>query len=179
VGVVLAVGIGLVAIGVCLGWLFGGRLSSLAHAPLRALWLVWLAVFGSVLQWWKVELLLVPFGLVAAWTLLNLRHQPRYVRLGLGGVAFGLVLNGVAIFANDRMPYSVDAARVAGLERAAETARNVPLSEDVKLPWLADIFPVGLLKMVISVGDVAIALATVVLVAALMLVDEMSWRREV
>lgn len=176
---VIIVGIGLVALGVGLGWLLGGRLSAIVDVRLRALWLVWLVSVGTLLQWWDEGFLLVPFLLVASWVMINLTHRSRLVGLGLGGILIGLGLNGVAIAANSRMPYSIEAARSAGLEQSVETARNAPAVEVVNLPWLADIFPVGLLRMVVSVGDILLASAVVVLVAALMLVDRTTCRRGV
>lgn len=96
---------------------------------------------------------------VAVFLFLN-RQLPGTVLAGVG-----LLLNVLVIAANGAMPVSPDAARVAGITEALDSGiQHEPLTDDSRLPWLADIIPVPDTKLVISLGDVVLGAGIGVLV---------------
>ena len=72
-------------------------------------------------------------------------------------VAIGSALNAVVILANGGMPFDAAAAAAVGALTLENDALHQPLDPDTRLPWLADVLPVGLFRAVYSVGDVIIA----------------------
>jgi Family of unknown function (DUF5317) len=168
-----------VVAGVLLGYAAGGRLSALARTPVRRLWLLWLAAGGQAAMYrlpllrhagagvdrW---LLLAIFCQVAAWLAVNLPGRSAAVRAGGLTVALGAALNAVPVLANGRMPYSPHAAALAGMRPGVATPKNVPGSPSTRFPLLGDVIPVPGLQLVASVGDVAIAAGTVLVIVAAM-----------
>lgn len=156
-------------VGVVVGRLCGGSLRTIGNARLRAVWLVWLAAAVQVVQLvTDTPLLAVVFVLFAIWVAMNITARRAAAQWGLGLVSVGLLANGVAIAANGRMPYSIDAAEAAGLTPTLTTPKNAPADLHTVLFWMGDVIPVAPLHAVISIGDVAIAIGVAVLVAALM-----------
>jgi len=161
-----------VAIGVLVGYAFGGRLSQLAGLPLRGLWLVLLALVIQVLIFplFTPEPLLahgtavlhgVSYGILFLWLLLNLRVRALLV------VGAGALLNLVVVFANGGyMPASAAALRVAGLAETANIAARgeiygniVGMSAATRLNFLGDWIPLPdalPFARAMSVGDVLI-----------------------
>ncbi len=154
----------------------GGRLARLAHAPLHASWLL---VAGLALQvgvdvaaargllgtattaGWL--LLLASQMLVVAWIIAN-RHLPGTVL-----IAAGLALNAIVIAANGAMPVAPEALAALGAEPGATpTGKHTLLTDETRLPWLADILPLPALRVVISVGDLVLAAGLIPLAHALM-----------
>lgn len=139
----------------------GGSFESLAATPFKAPFLLWA---GLVIQLglgvWEPEwlsedgALAVVLGtnaLVAAFLALNQR-QP-----GMALAAIGMSLNVLVIAANGAMPVSSSAAGEAGLELRELGVKHEILNESTRLPWLADVIPVPGLSMLISVGDIVLA----------------------
>lgn len=156
-------------IGVVGGRLLGGSLRNVGDARLRAMWLIWLAAVVQLAQLMTgAPLLFVAFTLVSGWIGVNVLARPRSQQFGLGTLSVGLLGNGVAIAANGRMPYSMDAAVRVGLTPTLTTPKNSPAELDTVLPWLGDVIPVAPLRAVISIGDIGIAIGVAVLVAAIM-----------
>ena len=157
-------------------YLRGGRLSRLADAPLHRTWLLLVGLGLQVgvdvaaarglladasTEGWLV--LLVSQLLVLGWVLSN-HHLPGTVL-----IAVGLVLNAVVIAANGAMPVSPEALAALGADPGATpTGKHTLLTEQTRLPWLADILPIPPLRVVISVGDIVLAAGLIPLTHALM-----------
>jgi hypothetical protein len=176
-----------VVAGLAIGRLRGGRLSRLLLLRLRALWLVWVAVAIQVCQYYVpalrrfveddlgVPMLALIFAAVGVWLLVNLPGRALGIRAGIVMLVLGGLLNGIAIFANGRMPFSVQAARLAGLPEdqivAVDGPKNEPATAGTKLAWLGDIIPVRPVHKVISAGDVAIMGGITLIIATGMRTD--------
>jgi hypothetical protein len=158
------------AVGVGAGYLSGGRLTALA-GQLHAIWLLWIAVLLQVVHTYFHStgwLLAAAFGVVLSWFVANLVRWPAALRWPGAVILTGGLLNGVALAANGRMPYTRWAADVAGVAPGAATAKNAPASGGTRLPWLVDTMPVPWLGKIVSVGDVLIGVGVAVLIAAAM-----------
>jgi hypothetical protein len=83
-------------------------------------------------------------------------------------VALGAALNGLVILLNGRMPYSLAAARQAGLRLFLETPKNMPAGRGTVLRFLGDVIPVAPLHKIISLGDVFIVIGGISLIALAM-----------
>ena len=163
-------------LGVIVGKLVGGRLGALADTPIAGKQLVFAALGLQMVAFpfdflpWTTPsslsrmLWLVSFGLLIVMLVLN-----RALR-GAVIVAAGLVCNLVAVVANHGlMPVRAEALRAAGTEYHVHN-NSIKLA-DPQLGWLIDRWaaPHWLpLANVFSVGDVLIALGTVVAIAAAM-----------
>ncbi len=171
------------AVGVA--YLRGGRLHRLADAPLRWSWLLLGGVGMQVLvdvaaargvfadastAGWL--LLVTSQLLVVGWILAN-AHLPGTVLIGIG-----LLLNAVVIAANGAMPVSPEAMAAIGLEpTVTPTGKHTLLTDETRLPWLADILPLPPLRSVISVGDIVLAAGLLPLAHALMSYRDPGQRR--
>ena len=167
------------AIGVGIGYLWGGRLSELS-GRFRAVWLLWVAVAVQTLHNTSASarrvvtdrvggsLLIIVFGIGLLWLAINLRSWPAPMRFAGAAIMIGAIANGAAVLANGRMPYSADAAAMVGVPAGATTPKNQPATDHSRLMWLADNFPVPPLHKIVSVGDVLIAAGTVALLATAM-----------
>lgn len=161
-----------VAGSVVAGRLRGGRLRNLGHARLRHAWLVFVAVAIHVL------LYLVARGAGVVLPLLALSHLTllAFVWLnrmlpGMLLVFVGLVLNAAVILTNGAMPVDRDALlAVSGDSGALQVTpgKHRLLDGGHRLPWLADVIALPLLRQVVSVGDVVLAAGVGVLVGNLM-----------
>src|SRR5690606_28481780 len=106
--------------------------------------------------------------LVVTWLVLN-RRLP-----GVAFVAVGLVMNAVVMAANGAMPVGPEAMNALGLgDLEVPPGKHTLLTEDTRLPWLADIVPIPPLRSIISAGDIVLAVDLVPLTHALM-----TWRPE-
>lgn len=161
---------------VSMSYLRGGRLSRLAHAPLHRPWLLFVGVGvqvavdvlaaqevlgdASTLGWVGLlisQLLVVAF-VVSNWQL-----------PGIVLVASGLLLNAVVMAANGAMPVDPAAIQVLGLDGATvPPGKHTLLTESTHVPWLADIWPLPLMRSIISVGDVVLAAGLLPITHALM-----------
>ena len=164
------------ALAVALGYVRGGRLRRVADAPLHWAWLLLLGLSLQVLvdigaargfvQTASLGGWLLLFAsqlLVLVWVLRN-AHLP-----GMALVALGLVLNAAVIAANGAMPVSPEALTALGAEQGATpTGKHTLLTEETRLPWLADILPLPPLRSIISVGDIVLAAGLIPLTHALM-----------
>jgi Family of unknown function (DUF5317) len=167
-------------LGVAAGYAAGGRLVVLASVRLRAVWLLWMAVLVQLGQYqarpvreWiedrlHLPLLAVVFALVGAWLAVNLPHTSAPTRVAMVIILLGAALNGAAIMANGRMPYSPPAAAAVGLPARVTTPKNEPAGPDTRLAWAGDVIPVPHVRRVLSPGDVLIGLGAAVLIAIAM-----------
>jgi hypothetical protein len=173
------------AIAVIASLLRGGRFSRLAKAPLSWTWLLFVGVSlqvaadGLVIAGVLEPASAVSYGLllgsqlvVIAWVLANWQLP------GLPLVAIGLMLNATVMAANGAMP--VDPEAIAALGRdGSELVRgkHVLMTDDTRLPWLADIWAVPPLRSIISIGDVVLAAGLIPITHHLMTYRSPSERR--
>lgn len=154
----------------------GGRLRRIADAPLRWSWLLFAGLGLQVLLNLAAArdvipeagptgylLLLASQLLVLTWVVANWQLP------GMLLVGIGLAMNALVIGANGAMPVDPEAMRALGLEGAeVPPGKHILMTDDTRLPWLADIWPLPLLRSVISVGDVVLAAGLIPLTHALM-----------
>jgi hypothetical protein len=142
-------------LGIVGGIAFGGDWRRLGQIPLR-----WVPVLLAALAI-RVLGLVIPFALAvylaalagtAVAAILN-RHLP-----GVTLIAAGSLLNIGVIALNGGMP--VDPAAVATANAISYDADrlHVPFGPETRLPLLADVIPLALVRGVYSVGDVVIAI---------------------
>lgn len=158
------------------GWLRGGRVVNLGRVTLRRWWLLAAAVAFQALL---AGLTAAGSGTAAAPVLLALSQlsllgfiwMNRLVP-GMTLVLLGLALNAAVILANGGMPVDLGALRALSADGVpAEpfvAGKHRVLAAGARLPWLADIIALPVLRSVVSVGDVALAAGAAVLVAGLM-----------
>lgn len=152
-----------VTVGLPAGWLLGGRPRHLGNLRLRAPLLVAVALAmqggaGLAPSSARFPLVAVSYALAGAWFVVNARRRPLAIRIAVGLLAVGWLLNVAAIVPNRGMP--VSAAAVEQLQSPAQTQVEVgQLSKHVDgrgaspLRWLGDVIAVRPLRAVISVGD--------------------------
>jgi hypothetical protein len=163
-------------VGLLVGLALGGRLERIAQLRLRRLELLYVAfaiqlvAFPFAFMPWRTgegaakTLWLLSYGLLVVAAVANRRVA------GAPVVAFGMALNLVAVIANGgSMPALPEAIHGAGM--SYDTHQNSVAAATPNLPWLVDRWPAPEwvpLANVFSVGDVVIAVGTVLLVAAAM-----------
>ena len=162
-----------VAVGVAVGLLFGGRPGNVpAHAFPR-----WgLLIAGVGLQFLvgldvpgAFGLLIVSYGCLILFGVLNLAHQ------GMLLIVLGMVMNLIPIALNRGMPVHADAMVAAGLTKDADDARTVDLAGQRHVAttkdrarFLSDILPLRPLRQVVSFGDLVLGVGTIDLVVGLL-----------
>lgn len=163
--------------GVALGTLFGGRFRSLADLPLRfpALLVLALVLQGGLgalgTQSTRVGVLLASYVLVGAWLVANLAQGSHWHRAGLVCLTVGYALNLAAILPNGSMPVSIGALRRVGgspeaMQHGPNLDKHVAFTDGAPLALLGDVVPVEALRAVISVGDIAMVIGIVMVIAA-------------
>ncbi len=154
----------------------GGRLRRIADAPLRWSWLLFAGLALQLLLNVAAArgfipdagaggylLILLSQLLVLAWGIANW-HLPGMVLVGLG-----LALNALVIGANGAMPVDPAAMHALGVEgEEVPPGKHTLMTEDTILPWLGDIWPLPMLRSIISVGDVVLAAGLIPVTHALM-----------
>ena len=175
--------------GLMVGWARGGSLVRLAHFPLRCSWLVLVAFFLQVIAFSpRFESLDSPHRLGPALYLFSMFLLLLAVGLnlslsGMKILGLGLTLNFLVIAANGGyMPVPLDNLPRAGLARQAELlqangtlSNSTVLSDETRLPFLADVFfvPSWLpFSNVFSIGDVFIGIGAFILVLRAMQGDQ-------
>jgi hypothetical protein len=162
--------------GLLAGWAVGGRLSRLADLELRAP----VAIFGAVATQLglgflpsgvRPVFLVASFVLISVWLAANLGDRPAALRLAIGLLAVGWALNLVVMLPNRGMPVSSVALDRIGAPSEVDVTdgslyKHVHADRDTTLPWLGDVIPVAPLGVVVSVGDVVMALGGFLLLAA-------------
>lgn len=158
----IALVVAAVAAGV--GVLAGGSLDSLAATKFAALPFLFAGLaLQLIFSFWdpswltaglSLAVLIGSNVLVAMFIWLNRRLA------GMLIAGAGLVLNVLVISLNGAMPVSADAARVAGRAQGLENAdiKHDRLDDETLLPWLADIMPIPGIGLIMSLGDVVLAL---------------------
>jgi hypothetical protein len=149
----------------------GGDWRAVLRLRLRHLWLVWAAVGLQIVShadpaWAAVALrplhglwpVLLIWLLAVAFAATNLRALPAPARPALVLLAVGFTLNSPAMAPNGGMPFSVPAARLAGLSDdtiGQPLPGHTPLNPHSWLAPLADVIPLPGLHRVLSAGDLA------------------------
>lgn len=158
---------------VLVGYARGGRLRRLTEVRLAWLPAIGVAVAAQAglglvgvvdgpVETLGRALLTVSLAAVLAFVWAN-RRLP-----GMWLVAAGFALNAAVILPNGAMPVSPEAVAALGGDAAVDAGKHRLLSEGDVFPWLADIIPIPGLRIVVSVGDVVLALGVAILVARLM-----------
>lgn len=152
--------------------LLGGRLQRLIDMDFGWTWLLAasigsqiliISVFPDRFEGIHKPIHFLSYALAGAFVIANIRVPGLWV-IGLGGL-----LNLVAITANGGiMPASAEALRAAGMATRSDEFVNSGVLDEPKLLFLGDIFSIpgdiAIFNTVFSVGDIAIALGTVLLV---------------
>lgn len=169
----LAIGGGLVA-----GYAGGGRLRGLGLLQLRAHLLVVAAVAAQLAlplidESLRNPVVALSYGMVGAWLVLNLARRGSVLRLAIGLLAVGWMLNVAPIAANGAMPVSVDALGQIGGPSADDIAagnidKHIAAGPGTPLGFLGDVIAVTPLGAVVSIGDVIMFIGIVLIVAAAM-----------
>ena len=145
------------------GWLLGGRPRHLASLELRAPLLVVLALAmqagaGLTPRSARFPFVAASYAVAGAWFVLNTRRRPLPLRIAVGLLAVGWLLNVAAILPNRGMP--VSAAAVERLQpsqhaqvEVGQFSKHVDGYAGSPLRWLGDVVPVPPLGAVISIGD--------------------------
>ena len=155
-----------VAVGLSAGYARGGRLGRLGHLRLRAPVLAGLALAaqagaGLAPTSSRSSIVVVSYAMVGTWLALNLGGRPRALRLGIGLLALGWLLNGVAMAPHGGMPVSATAMEEVGFPAGYDVTdghlyKHVGDDRDTPVDWLGDVIPVRSLGAVISLGDLAL-----------------------
>jgi Family of unknown function (DUF5317) len=175
----------ILAIGVTVGCLMGGRLRGIGSLRLHGLWLVWLPVFVSLLASlpWTDDpsarsgsAVMTASGAIGAFLIGNALLQRAGIRIALALMASGWLLNWAVVAVNGGMPvpqeFLTDAKPLAGLYEVAgmHLAPHVPISPSTALPWLGDVLRVRTPEVIVpfSIGDVLLVVGTILLLALAM-----------
>jgi hypothetical protein len=147
-------------VGIVAGYATGGRLRHLVEHPV-SLWP--LLVLGVALQVLASNGTVLTGALLCllAFCLANLRL------VGMAVVAVGLALNALVIAANGAMPVRPAALARADVEAQIEGTRRLEAPGD-RLTFLGDVLPVRPLGLVLSFGDLIVAVGTADVVVHLM-----------
>lgn len=164
--------------GLVIGLARGGRLGGLAELRFRAPLLLCVAFLaqvglGAVSPGQRFVVVGFSYTLVGAWLVLNARRQHGRVRLALGVLTVGWLLNMLPIVLNGGMPVSLHGLRHVGAPATISVTeghlyKHVPADRHTLLPLLGDVIPVRPFGSVISLGDIVMfAGLTGVVVAAM------------
>jgi hypothetical protein len=174
-----------VAVGVIVGYLVGGRLRGIATLRLRAIWLIWLPVIVALLAslpWIKDpsgrdgSVSLQATAAIGAFLLTNALLQRAGIRIALALMAVGWLLNWAVLVANGGMPVPHDLLESPepgeALYQLAGThfLPHVPISPSTALPWLGDVLRLRASNVIIpfSIGDAMLVFGTILLIALAM-----------
>lgn len=157
------------------GYARGGRLTNLGYVHLQHGWLVFASVVAQLALWGvsaaggpvttvSAPLLLASHAALLAFVICN-RMLP-----GMLLVFAGFAMNAAVITVNGAMPVARDALlAVSGGEATTITpGKHRLLAEGDLLTPLADIFPLPVLRTVVSAGDIVLAAGVGILVVNLM-----------
>ena len=172
-----------VAVGAIVGSCRGGRFSRLGQVPLRANWLVWLALavqvsggipaVRSLPHVGRFGLVLASYALIGAWLVHNAGRSVGFLRHAWALMALGWILNLAVMAANSGMPVSADAMDRSNLADVAVAEghlwKHVPLRSSTRLAPLGDVIPAPPLRSVLSIGDIGLGAGLAALIAVGML----------
>jgi hypothetical protein len=120
----------------------------------------------------RIVILVVSYLGVGAWLILNVQNRVRLMRIGLGVVLLGWLMNALVVIANDGMPVSSSALAQLGLH-ASSVSSGGPLGKHVSetsaiLGPLGDNLAVPFLGTILSIGDLIIAAGLTLLIVSAM-----------
>jgi len=178
-------------IGLGIGYLRGGRVSTLTSLGVRHVWLVIVAValqvgqghgpFRDLTAGVHRGVVLASYAVIGVWLFVNGRDRPPALQRAIGLLAAGWLLNLAAIVPNGGMPVSQSALEQVGEGRAAVTEtqlwKHVRATPDTTtLYWLGDVLPVpgptGV-RSVVSVGDLVMLAGFALAASAAMTAPEL------
>ena len=169
-----------VILGVLIGYARNGRLRFLVSIQWGPLWLLWLAALIQAAQYYMPSLrhffevqiglpmLVLIYLCVFIWLVLGATKWVGLMKWAAIIILLGGILNGVVISLNGRMPYDSSVAIQLGLDPADSGPKNAPQDSETLLSGLGDVFPVPLVRKIVSPGDVLIAIGSAALVAGAM-----------
>jgi hypothetical protein len=157
-----------IILGLSIGRLGGGHFRNLASIGIRRPGVVVAAVAlqagmgaldtGATARW---VALVGSYALTGLWLAVNLSDRRPWFRAGISLAALGYGLNVAAIVPHGDMPVSAAALRRAGgseqaLHRAPNIDKHVTSDGPGGWSWLGDVVPVPALRVVVSIGDLAL-----------------------
>ena len=150
--------IGAIVLGLSIGVALGGRITRLATLEFRALAFFGLGVSAAVVSTVPVTSDLqrgayaLSFWLLLVFAAFNARAP------GATLIAAGLLAQALVVTANGgAMPYSSEAATIAGATVGDGSSLQVALGQHSQLPFLADVIPFPFNGRAYSLGDLLIA----------------------
>jgi hypothetical protein len=157
-----------VIVGGLIGLCTGGHPRYVAQHQVRAWWLV---ISGAVLEVASARVNLGGLGNVVV--LLGYACLLAFAALnrslvGMGIVAAGLAVNALVIGINGGMPVRPSAVAAAHVKDGGYGWRHHPAGPGDKFSWLGDIIPVPQLHLVLSFGDLILAVGVADVVAHLL-----------
>ena len=147
------------AVSIVVGWLRGGKLRNLTEIRVKLWWLLPLGFLilaassfvPSDMHELAVVLVLASYIPLLLFVWLNREAS------GIWIAGLGILMNFTVILLNGGMPVLEEAAIIAGETGELQLdAKHVLLTEDTRLPFLADIIPLP--GAVLSLGDVFLAI---------------------
>lgn len=164
------------AFAVLVSVLRGGRFRRIPARPLAHAWLLFVGVAMQAGVDVAAGRGLIPEAGLFGWVLLATSQVLILLfvvlnwRLpGIPLLTIGFALNALVMAANGAMPVSADAIAALGIGPAeVPPGKHTLLTPDTRLGWLADIWPLPVLRSIISVGDAVIAAGIVPLTHSLM-----------
>lgn len=163
-----------VGLAVVLSYVRGGRFRRIAGADLQWTWLLFVglalqlvadaaAARDLVDETASYALLATSQLAVLGWVLKN------WWRPGMALIGIGLLMNAVVIGANGAMPVDTEAIERLGVgEVEVPPGKHEPMTDDTRLPWLADVHPIPPIRTIVSLGDIVLAAGLIPLVHHLM-----------
>jgi len=118
----------------------------------------------------QYALITASYALVGGWLVVNLGRRAAVMRVGLGLLAAGWMLNLAPIAANGAMPVSLGALREVNPPLAEDLAggeldKHVVAGSQTRLNGLGDIVPVAPFETVVSLGDIVMCIGIVLTTA--------------
>lgn len=154
---------------ILLGYVGGGRLGRVGDVRLAWAWVLAIALLAQVALTVVVPgppvarfLLGASLAAVLVFAWANRRLPGMWLALA------GLVLNAAVMAANGAMPVAPEALSYLGGEEAIDPGKHRLLEEGDPLPWLADVIPIPGLRLIVSVGDILLAVGAGLLVVRVM-----------
>ena len=152
-----------IVVALVVGWLRGGKLRNLTEVRVAAWWLLPLGfVILTASNFVPAEYDSLAVGLVlASYIPLLIFVWLNREASGIWIAGIGILMNFTVIALNGGMPVLPEAAVIAGeTGELVLDAKHVLLTDDTRLPFLADIIPLP--GAVVSLGDVFLAIGVAV-----------------
>lgn len=175
----------IIIVSIIIGLIRGGRLSRLAIIEFKRVWIFVLALAihlgiilfsfneGSIVHRHIKELYVGSYGLLFIGLLINISFRSLWI------IIIGTLVNlGTFITNGGRMPISLDAMRLTGLEElipmveSGQLALYAPITDATRYGFLGDIItvpPPYPFPQILSIGDVIIGLGLFVFIQTIML----------